>query len=152
MTNLFFFIIIVVGGITHLKANICLGERSFVRTFVRKRTREHLFVFIGAGAANGRSREKLSKKKKKNRSPPYIISHFRSICQYFFEKYFCKICVKFGLSSLVITKFLWYNIYGGRGGFTRTFVRSPYNPPTLHYTIRSCDLSRVFGKILSENF
>ena len=100
----------------------------------------------------GRAEVLKKKKKKKKRSSLYIIPRHARTCQDFFEKYFCKIFVKFGLSSLEIKFFLWYNRIGERETQNEQTFVSPPNPPIFYYIIKELRLSSVFTKIFLENF
>jgi hypothetical protein len=141
LTFLFFYAIIVVGGEMDQKS-------------------EHLFACGGAthpGVSRGSwswttppGVPKILKKKK--RSSPYIIPQHAGTCQEIFEKFFCKIFVKFGLSSLEIKKFLWYNIIGRGRRLANKRSGCPPNPPIFYYIIKGAALSSVFVKIFLENF
>ena len=91
------------------------------------------------------------KKKKKKIDPLYIIPQIGCVCQEFFEKFFCKICVKFGLSSLEIKIFLWYNRIGG-GHPKKTNGRSPPQPPDLLLYHKGAAFVKCFCEIFFKKF
>ena len=134
------YVIIVVGGEMDKK-----NEHLFAS---RRNAPGRIIIGAGAGNAAGRAAKAKTKKKKKKRSSPYIIPQHARTCQEFFEKFFCKIFVKFGLSSLDFKKFLWYNIYGGREATNeQTFVSPPQPPNLLLY-----HKGAAFVKSFRENF
>lgn len=103
--------------------NICSREREFQRP----RACHGSWSYVTQPGVPRRI-----KKKKKKYSPPFIISHFRSICQYFFKNFFYKIFAKSFCQVLTFTNFCGIIFMEKRGGHTNSCsCLSPLNPPDL---------------------